>query len=265
MLKRLFRRKTRPEAVVYRNVAGKRVPFSDLYEMDEESWNNGGMELRFQQDLDAFFWRAFMLLRMNRTPGDYVEFGCGSNIRSFRFALKYNRALPYDRKLWAFDSFQGLPVPTGIDEHQQWRQGQMAVTLEQFEQVMAHYDAEQGRDFHCVPGFFEQTLRNRSLDSYGIERVAFAHIDCDLYSSTLDCLRSVLPVMAHGAVLAFDDWYCFDGDPARGEQRAFHEISAAFADRLSLMRYLPFGWHGQAFLVHHRDRLDAAQAEMSAS
>lgn len=62
--------------------------------------------------------------------------------------------------------------------------------------------------------------------------------------------------MSHGGILAFDDWYCFDGDPTRGEQRAFAEVSPTFKDRLVFTPHLPFGWHGQAFLVHHRDPVD---------
>jgi len=198
-----------------RNIKGKDVPFSDLYNFSKHD-AQAHRERAQQEDLHDFFFRAFAMLRMNKVEGDYCEFGCGSNIRSFRFAWKFANLEAFgSRKLHAFDSFEGLPEPKGDDAHPQWQKGTMAVSEEQFESVMGHYRARRGRDFEMIKGFFEDTLP--------------------------------------GKTLSFDDWFCLNGDPRRGEQRALREWSETEQGKSFLISpYLPFGWHGFSFIVNRR-------------
>lgn len=236
-----------------RNIKGKDVPFSDLYNFSKHD-AQAHRERAQQEDLHDFFWRAFAMLRMNKVEGDYCEFGCGSNIRSFRFAWKFSNLESFgERKLHAFDSFAGLPEPKGDDAHPQWQKGTMAVSEEQFESVMGHYRARRGRDFEMIKGFFEDTLPGKSPADHGVEKIAFAHIDCDLYESTMPVLDFIAPALQDGAVLSFDDWFCLNGDPRRGEQRALREWSESDAGKQFLISpYLPFGWHGFSFIVNKR-------------
>lgn len=172
----------------YRNIKNKSVPFSDLFEFDKHQTQHH-REYAQQKDIHDFYWRAFALLRMNKVKGDYVEFGCGSNIRSFRFAWKFSNLEDFGKRmLWAFDSFEGLPEPTGTDKHEQWKKGTMAVSEEQLTTVMRHYHAKPERDFKTVKGFFSDSLTNAKPIDHGIEKIAFAHIDCDLYESTVPVL-----------------------------------------------------------------------------
>ena len=55
-----------------------------------------------------FFYNAFKLLKFNEIDGDYVEFGCCG---AMTFALAHHENVRHgnNAKLWAFDSFQGLP------------------------------------------------------------------------------------------------------------------------------------------------------------
>ncbi|MCC0076679.1 MAG: hypothetical protein H6898_08840 [Rhodobacter sp.] len=210
-----------------------------------------------QEALDRFYFDAFFMLKMNRVPGAYLEFGSGSNVRSFRFALKYSRLEPLGptpRPIYSFDSFAGLPQPQGIDRHPQWQKGAMAVSLDEFRALMAAYDATDGVDYHTVEGFYDQSLPANPPESLGIDTAAFVHVDCDLYDSSKAALDYVTPILAHGAVLSFDDWFCFNGDPDLGEQRAFHEWRAENAGVLEFLPYAKFGWHGMSFLVKRLDR-----------
>lgn len=234
----------------YRTVKGRSVPFSDLY---EHSAHEGAAhrEYQMQKDLDGFFFRAFALLRMNKVPGDYLEFGSGSNMRSFRMALKYSRLEAFEsRMLVSFDSFEGLPKPEGDDAHPQWQEGAMAVTEEQFCAVLSHYRAKKDRDFRTVPGFYDKTLIGKTPADHGISRAAFVYVDCDLYSSTVPVLDYITPALVDGAVIAFDDWFCLNGDADRGEQRAFNEWRVGAGAGLKVAPYLPIGWHGMSFIVN---------------
>lgn len=236
-----------------KKVAGKLFPFSDLYEHTDIDPKDH-REYYMQEALDRFFFDAFFMLHMNRVHGDYLEFGSGSNVRSFRFALKYNRLEEFgNRMLYSFDSFEGLPEPTGIDKHQQWNKGGMAVSIDQFRQILSTYGATDGQDYKTIKGFYDQTLSNSDPNKIGISKAAFVHIDCDLYESTRLCLDYITDILVNGSVLSFDDWFCFDGDPNRGEQRAFHEWSKANAASMQFIPYSKFGWHGMSFLVKRKD------------
>jgi hypothetical protein len=81
-------------------------------------------------------------------------------------------------------------------------------------------------------------------------------IDCDLYHSTNDVLAFAAGNLSDGGILAFDDWFCFNGDPEKGEQKAFWEYKTAHPELL-FAEYLKFGWHGNSFLVHRLPRSTA--------
>lgn len=236
-----------------RKIKGKVVPFSELYDFTIQQAPQH-REYEMQKDLHDYFWRAFSLLRMNKVEGDYCEFGCGSKVRSFRFAWKFSNLEKYgDRKLYAFDTFAGLPTPEGIDEHEQWAEGTMSVTLRQFKIIMSYYRAKLGRDFEAVEGDYRESLVGKMPTDHGIKKIAFAHIDCDLYESTVPVLDYIAPSLANGAILSFDDWFCFNGDPRLGEQRALREWSEDGAGQeFILTQYQPFGWHGQSFIVNRK-------------
>ena len=75
-----------------------------------------------------FFHNAFKALSFNGIDGDYAEFGCcGGN--TFAHAYRESRYHGHAAKLWAFDSFQGLPPATDDkDLHPEWVEGTMAIT-----------------------------------------------------------------------------------------------------------------------------------------
>lgn len=220
---------------------------ADLYALRTRNYPRRREELMVRF-LDEFFWKCFSMLAMNRIEGDYLEFGCGSNVRSFRLAYKY-KVLEYGRpRLFAFDSFRGLPEPAGIDQHAQWSKGGLAITLTEFRKLMREMGATR-KDYHTVPGFYVDTLDGASPADHGIEQAAMVFVDCDLYASTKSVLRYVKDTLVDGSILAFDDWFCFNGDPNKGEQRAFAEFLKANKD-IAVSEYLNFGWHGKSFIVH---------------
>jgi len=236
-----------PQKRTIRTTDGTRFWDSDYYRIGQGAYE-GYQEQQMIRYLDEFYWKCFFYLSANRINGDYVEFGSGSNIRSFRLAHKYKRLEKLPLSLFAFDSFEGLPEPTGIDGHEAWQKGGMAVSLEEFQAVLAHQGAGPG-DFQAVAGFYEETLRDHSPADYGIEKAAFVMIDCDLYASASLALEFVASILDDGSIIALDDWFCFSGDPERGEQLAFREFLVNHPE-LSVSEFLQFGWHGKSFLVH---------------
>jgi len=99
-----------------------------------------------------------------------------------------------------------------------------------------------------VKGWFSESLTDEMAARHGIDKVAAAWIDCDLYESTVPVLRFLTPRLLTGSVLIFDDWRCFHNIPVRGEQRAVHEWQAE-NPHITLHTLIDFGWHGAAFTV----------------
>ena len=54
----------------------------------------------------------------------------------------------------------------------------------------------------CVKGFFSQSLS--TIDN--TTKYCFAHVDCDAYTSHLDCLNYVYPRMSENGCIVFDDY-----------------------------------------------------------
>ena len=202
---------------------------------------------------EDWFHDAFRALRFNGITGDYAEFGChgGRTFSAAYHAAKRNR---HDARLWAFDSFQGLPAPKdGFDEHRWWKEGKMSTSLDEFHAVCAAEGVPRDR-YETVPGFYEDSLEAMAPGD-GPTDIALAYVDCDLYSSTCSVLRFLAPRLKHGMILAFDDYYCWSPTQVAGERRALLDFLAA-QERWNLLPYRGIGWHGASFVVEDRATLE---------
>jgi hypothetical protein len=206
-----------------------------------------------------FFRRAFRALQFNGISGDYAEFGC-CGAATFALAHDAISKTGGGRRLWAFDSFEGLP-PQGDsrDSHPKWVPGDMMISLADFHTICKANGLDRA-DYSVVPGFYEQTLsRPASAQSERPGNIALAYIDCDLYSSTLEVLEFLSSRLRHGMIIAVDDYFCWSEATVSGERLALLELAEARGD-LIFSPYLAFGWHGMSFVVERRASLmtDAA-------
>jgi len=82
-----------------------------------------------------FMRRAFAALSFNGISGDYAEFGCCGGM-TFKLAHQESRKRGFNCKLWAFDSFCGLP-PQSMPEDQYPNsiEGTMKTSLEEFTSI----------------------------------------------------------------------------------------------------------------------------------
>jgi hypothetical protein len=195
-----------------------------------------------------FFHNAFTALSFNGIDGDYAEFGCG--LITFALAYHESRRHQRKRKLWAFDSFQGLPASRDErDQHPIWKEGFMATSVDAFHEICASNGIPK-EAYTVVQGFYEHSLTTLSPDDEP-RNIALAYVDCDLYSSTKAVLQFLEPRLKHGMIVAFDDYFCWSPSQIAGERRAMLEVLAHHS-RWALVPYLPFGWHGNSFVVEDR-------------
>jgi predicted O-methyltransferase YrrM len=130
--------------------------------------------------------------------GLVLEFGVATGDTLSRIAAKRSPA-------HGFDSFEGLP--------EDWRTG---FTKGAFAQVAPTVP---GATLHV--GWFEDTLPGFFATHPG--PIAFAHIDADLYSSTVTIFREAEDRLVAGSVLLFDEYFNFPGWEQH-EHKAFTEF-----------------------------------------
>lgn len=177
--------------------------------------------------------RRSMLLELSvrlavRVPGNIVEFGVatGASTRVIRRALRQFGSrwfAPHGRKtIFALDSFEGLQ-----EAFESAAVGTFAGKIPKISGVV------------FVKGYFEETCTEALQQRVG--RVAFAHLDADLYSSTICALRWLTPLLGTGSLLLFDE---FIGE-RQSEARAFDEWRNETSTRLIRIAECdrdPSGW-----------------------
>lgn len=156
-------------------------------------------------------------------PGDLIETGVwrGGAAIFMRAVLKAHGVT--DRRVWAADSFEGLPAPDPAkypadagDRLHEFKE--LAVPLEEVKANFARYGLldEQVR---FLKGWFRDALPRAPID-----RLALIRLDGDMYESTTDALASLYPKLSEGGYLIVDDYGCYASC-----RQAVHDYRAAHA------------------------------------
>lgn len=114
--------------------------------------------------------------------GDFVEMGCYKGDT----ALLIAEMLPSDRKLWIYDSFEGLPEKDAKDESvlgADFKGGELAVTKREVKERFLRAGIK-------VPVIKKAWFKDLTLADMP-EKIAFAFLDGDFYESIRDSLRLV--------------------------------------------------------------------------
>lgn len=183
--------------------------------------------------------------------GDYAEFGVYQG-ETFAHACKHLGTANEDMKFWAFDSFEGLPLPkAGIDKQDGYSggfyEGQFACSEAEFIENLKTQKVDLTRVI-TVAGWYDDTLRPDFGKSQELKKIAFAWVDCDLYESTIPVLDYLTPRLSVGSVILFDDWRCFRNLSDRGQQKACREWLER-NPQISLNLLIDNDYNGYAFSV----------------
>ena len=166
------------------------------------------------------FRAAFALFTGWKEPVSYLEFGVARGT-SVITADVIARSLGLTLRIFAFDSFRGLPSGEGP-----FSAGDMAYSEPTFRRFIRKAGVDTS-SVTSIPGMFDETLTPATRERLGLDRRRYVvHIDCDLYESARVVLGWLEPVLATGSVLIFDDWFSFENEPdpdQHGERRAFGE------------------------------------------
>jgi hypothetical protein len=122
---------------------------------------------------------------------------------------------------FAFDSFEGLPETDKEDGY--FEEGTFNTSEEDFKRIVKKNTGYKLSEENIIKGFYNNTLTDNLRET--LPKVGIVHIDVDLYSSTIEVLNFIKPLLVKGSLLIFDDWYCFPGGSEAGERKAFMEFS----------------------------------------
>lgn len=129
-------------------------------------------------------------------PGDMVEAGCWNGGSTAKFSLLCQR---FGRKLWVYDSFQG------VMEHARasWKYnyaGEYAAPEALVRQNVARFGVPAGVSF--VAGWFSDTLTVTPPPA-----IAIAYIDCDVAEGTRDALIGITQTLTSGGAVFTQDYH----------------------------------------------------------
>lgn len=140
-----------------------------------------------------------------RIPGDLLEAGVwrGGCCILMRGILAVNAIT--DRKVYAIDSFEGLPPPRpqlfphdrGLDLS---IHPELAVSLEQVKENFGRYGLLDDQVVF-VKGLFQNTLPSLNAGPFALIR-----LDADLYESTSVALEALYPKLSPGGFIILDDY-----------------------------------------------------------
>ena len=141
-----------------------------------------------------------------RISGDFVEAGVwrGGACILMRAILKvYGENC---RRVWAADSFEGLPKPDGRhrqdDGDRHWTYSDvLAVSLEDVQAAFARYGLLDDQVVF-LKGWFKDTLPTAPIGA-----IAILRLDGDMYGSTMDALDALYPKVSPGGYVVVDDYH----------------------------------------------------------
>jgi hypothetical protein len=148
----------------------------------------------------------FTKLTLTLPPeGDIVETGCylGSSA-----SVVMDILIHYDgchRKLWVFDSFEGLPDLVKEDKKDGGK-GKYRTSYEVFKSNLQGLNVYDENRIVITKGWFNETLPISP-----VKHIAFLRLDGDLFSSTWDGLTSFHDKVLPGGIIYVDDYGSFRG------------------------------------------------------
>ena len=192
-----------------------------------------GSPSTFQEELERFEhfgsereWRQVMLYseimpKIFDINGDIAEFGVasGTSLKAFtRIINILNTGYQHEiakKKIYGFDSFQGLPKLSKIDNA---AKGGKVIeglfsssgTLDVLNKFVSQFECVE-----IINGLFEETLE-KFLQNNPHMTFSLIHIDCDIYEPTKFVLENIIDKLSIGGIILFDEIFhpVFPGETA---------------------------------------------------
>ena len=172
--------------------------------------------------LHALYSAAKRICETNQS-GHFVECGVAGGGSSALLAAVIKRYSKQPRRVFCFDTFEGMPPPTEADVHagqpafaSGWADGTCAAPVESLINAATRVGAREL--VTPVKGLFADTLPAKREE---VGPISLLHLDGDWYESTRDILLNLYDVVLVGGYLQADDYGYWEGC-----RRAIEEFEA---------------------------------------
>lgn len=170
----------------------------------------------------------------NNIEGDIVELGCNVGTTSIyiqKWLKKYNSS----KEFHVYDSWEGLPEKLECDTGlggRQFHQGNCKTSRENF---IYHFVSRDERLPNIHSGWFKDIPDKEYPD-----KICFAFLDGDFYSSIMDSLNKIYHKMVKGGIIIIDDcgW-----DALPGCKKAVEDFLQDKEEKLELTGYPDSKYH----------------------
>lgn len=155
--------------------------------------------------------------------GDVVEFGCYKGTTSL-FLSRLLNEYHSDKKLYLYDSFDGLPDKTARDDTrlgEEFKRGELKATKSEVIRNFRHVNLP-------LPIIKKGWFNEVSSEDVPA-KICFAYFDGDFYSSIRDSFRACQANFSDGATIVIDD---YTNDHLPGAARAVNEWCSANRSKL---------------------------------
>ena len=169
------------------------------------------------------------LKQVSSLKGDVAEFGVfkGGSAYFIATAMKH-LGMENQKKLFLFDTFEGIPVKSALDQVEEKSFCQSG--LESVQNLFSEFN-----NIEIVAGDVCETLKQA-----GLKTLSLAHIDCDQYQPTQFLCRELYEKMVKGGIMMFQN-YSFG--ITYGERIAVDEF---FKDK---PENVMFGYDGAGYVI----------------
>ena len=132
----------------------------------------------------------------------FLEFGVYRGESMLNFYDIYNKN-NINSIFYGFDSWEGLPQEL-IDPHNPtgWRPEKFSTN------GYVNPNLLNKPNVYLIDGWFSDTLTEELAQTLGKKSVGLVHMDCDIYTSTIQCLEFLVKydLLADDAFIIYDDW-----------------------------------------------------------
>lgn len=159
-----------------------------VFDNIERAWEN---RISNFDDLETHLINATSFITLD---GLWFELGVAKGTST---KILSNLTKKINKTLYAADSFKGLP--------EFWREQITNKGIKKYDK--GHFKTEMPtiNNVEMLVGLFEDTLPKFVANNKN-KKLAFLHVDCDLYSSTKLALNTLKPMITKGTVITFDEF-----------------------------------------------------------
>ena len=144
---------------------------------------------------------------------------------------------------YGFDSFEGLQLTTQEDSIR-WKNGEFA-SNEILATNLINRSCSDKTTITIKKSLYSKLAENDFPQYLG---QTLLHIDCDLYSSTIEALTFIKKKIRQGTIILLDDYFSGLSVGTRGEKKALEDF--CMENNLKLTKWFQYAHNGMVFIVN---------------